>query len=296
LTGIPGDAVSVANWLIQKGTSLGFYAERNHVSKEDGAVADVAYFLNPEQKPVLTFTVEDADLIRLISGALQWVGSSTEPKSWMHICVILGDHANVPSIPNTAEQYDPQSLDRLPNDLENITNHMIRLLSYYIAQEATDSGEAVRRLASSTTDWPRGRGNTRLSYEASTRLTSDGLDLFSAEDKEDGEAGTILKPSRKVVPLDLVSGGASFEGALMRLIEAGEGWLLLSSEHRNYPFIFRLGIGKHGDASTLDLWFDVDKSNIPQALNFWALVEAVEGTRSVSLVGPSGGVAELSLV
>jgi hypothetical protein len=121
------------------------------------------------------------------------------------------------------------------------------------------------------------------------------LDLFSAEDAEDGDAGTILRPSRKVVPLDLASGGASFEGVLMRLVETDLGRLLLSSEHRNYPFIFRLGIGERGDASTLDLWFDVDKSNIPQTLNFWTIVEAVEGSKSVSLVGPSGGVAELSL-
>ena len=265
------------------------------MTQEDGAVADVAYFLNPGQKPILTFTVEEADPMRLISGALQWAGSSTEPKSWMHICVFLGDPAGVPPIPNTAKQYDPQSLDRLPNELENIINHMISLLSHYIAQEATDAGEAVRRLAASTFYWPGGRGNTRLSYAASTRLTGDGLGLFSAEDAEDGEAGTILRPSRKVVPLDVVSGGASFEGALMRLVEADEGRLLLSSEHRNYPFIFRLDTGERGDSSTLDLWFDVDKSNIPQALNFWALVEAVEASRVVSLVGPSGGVAEVAL-
>jgi hypothetical protein len=265
------------------------------VSQEDGAVADVAYFLNPGQKPVLTFTVEEADPLRLISGALQWLGSSTEPKSWMHICVFLGDPASVSQTPNTAKQFDSLSLGHLPDDLEEIATHMIRLLSHYVAQEATNVGEAVRKLAASTTDWPKGRGSTRLSYETSTRLTGDGLDLFSAEDAEDDEAGTILRPSRKVVPLDVVSGGASFEGALMRLVEAVEGRLLLSSEHRNYPFIFRLGTGEHGDASTLDLWFDVDKSNIPQALNFWALVEAVEASRLVSLIGSSGGVAEVTL-
>jgi hypothetical protein len=294
-TGIPVDAVSVTEWLIERGTSLGFHIERNHVSQEDGAIADVAYFLNPGQKPILTFTVEEAESMRLISGALQWAGSSTEPKSWMHICVFLGDLAGIPSIPNTAKHYEAQSLDRLPGDLDEIVAHMIKLLTHYIAQEVIDTGAAIRRIAASTVDWPRGRRNTRLGYVASTRLTGYGLDLFSAEDNEDGEAGTILKPSRKVVPLDLVSGGASFEGALMRLVEARERQLLLSSEHRNYPFIFCLSTGEHGGESSLELWFDVDKSNVPQALNFWALVEAVEGSKLVSLVGPSERVAELLL-
>jgi hypothetical protein len=119
--------------------------------------------------------------------------------------------------------------------------------------------------------------------------------LFSVEDVEDGEAGTILRPSRKVVPLDVVSADVPFEGVLFRLVEANERRLLLSSEHRNYPFIFRLSTGEHGGASTLDLWFDVDKSNIPQALNFWAQIEAVELSKIVTLVSSSGGVAELSL-
>jgi hypothetical protein len=81
----------------------------------------------------------------------------------------------------------------------------------------------------------------------------------------------------------------------MRLVEARERQLLLSSEHRNYPFIFCLSTGEHGGESSLELWFDVDKSNVPQALNFWALVEAVEGSKLVSLVGPSERVAELLL-
>jgi hypothetical protein len=265
------------------------------VSQEDGAVADVAYLLNPGQKPVLTFTIEDADPMRLISGVLQWAGSSTEPKSWIHISIFLGDLAGIPPIPNTAKQYDHKSLDQLPHDLENITDHMIKHLSHYIAREAIDAGEAIKRITASTADWPRGRIKTRLSYVASTRLTGDGLDLFSAEDAEDGDAGIILRPSRKVVPLDMVSGEVSFEGVLMRLVETNLGRLLLSTEHRNYPFILQLSTGEHSETSTLDLWFDVDKSNIPQTLNFWTIVEAIESSKSVSLVGPSGGVAELTL-
>lgn len=295
-TGIPADAAGVTGWLIERGAGLGFYAEGNLVSREDGAVADVAYSLNHGQKPVLTFTVEDSDPVRLIMGAFQWTGSSTEPKSWMHICVFLGDALVIPSIPSTAKQYDTKSLVRLPHDIDEVAAHMVRLLSHYSAPETTDTGEGVRRLTAATADWPKGRGNTRLSYKASTNLTGDGFGLFSAEDAEDGEAGTILRPSRKVVPLDFVGGGVSFEGALMRLVEAKPAQLLLSSEHRNYPFILHLTSPEGGGESTLDLWFDVEKSNIPQALEFWSLVEAVESSKALTIAGPSGELAALTSI
>ena len=275
--------------------SLGFHAEGNLMSQEDGAVADVAYSLNPGQKPVLTFTVEDSDPVRLISGALQWVGSSTEPKSWMHICVFLGDSSGIPLISSTAKQYDAESLGRLPRDIDEIAAHMVRLMSHYSAPETTDMMEAVRRLAVATADWPTGRGNTRLSYADSARLMGDGFGLFSAEDAEDGEAGIILRPSRKVVPLDFVGGGELFEGVLMRLVEAKGGSIQLSSEHRNYPFIFQLSSPMGGGRSTLDIWLDVDKSNIPQTLRFWGLVESIESSEAVTLSGPSGEMAVLTL-
>ena len=274
---------------------LGFHVEGNLVSQEDGAVADVAYYLNPGQKPVLTFTVEDSDPVRLISGALQWAGSSTEPKSWMNICIFLGDASGIPPIPSTAKQYDSESLGRLPRDIDEIAAHMVRLMSHYSAPETTETVETVRRLAVVTTDWPKGRDNTRLSYTDSARLMGDGFSLFSAEDAEDGEAGTILRPSRKVVPLDFVGGGEFFEGVLMRLVEAEGGRIQLSSEHRNYPFIFRLFSPMEGGRSTLDIWFDVDKSNIPQALRFWELVEGIESSEAVTISGPSNEIAVLTL-
>ncbi len=265
------------------------------MSQEDGAVADVAYSLNQGQKPVLTFTVEDSDPVRLISGALQWAGSSTEPKSWMHICVFLGDASGISPIPSTAKQYDAESLGRLPRDIDEIAAHMVRLMSHYSAPETTDTVEAVRMLAVATTDWPKGRDNTRLSYAYLARLIGDEFGLFSAEDTEDGDAGTILRPSRKVVPLDFIGGDELFEGALLRLVEAKGGRIQLSSEHRNYPFIFRLSSPMGGGRSTLDIWFDVDKSNISQALRFWGLVEAIESSEAVTLSGPSGEMAVLTL-
>jgi hypothetical protein len=79
----------------------------------------------------------------------------------------------------------------------------------------------------------------------------------------------------------------------MRLIEAEDGHLLFSTEHRNYPFILRLKVAERGGPSMLDLWFDADKSTVPQALEFSALLEAVESSKLVRLLGPSDEVAEL---
>ena len=265
------------------------------MSQEDGAVADVAYSLNPGQKPVLTFTVEDSDPVKLISSGLQWVGSSTEPKSWIHICVFLGDASGIPPIPNTAKQYDAESLGSLLGDIDDFAAHMVRLMSHYSTSETSDTVEAVRMVAAATADWPMGRGNIQLNHAYSARLMGDGFGLFSAEDSEDGEAGTILIPSRKVMPLDFECGGGLFEGILMRLIEAKGGCIQLSSEHRNYPFIFRLSSPMGGGRSTLGIWFDVDKSNIPQALRFWELVEAIESSAAVTLSGPAGVMAVLTL-
>jgi hypothetical protein len=82
----------------------------------------------------------------------------------------------------------------------------------------------------------------------------------------------------------------------MRLVEAKHGQLLLSSEHRNYPFIFHLTSPVGGGESTLDLWFDVDKSNIPQALGLWSFVEAVESSKALTIAGPSGELAALTSI
>jgi hypothetical protein len=128
---------------------------------------------------------------------------------------------------------------------------------------------------------------------ASARL-GEGLFLFAAESEDDvGAELPALEPSRNVVPLEFVSGGVSFGGALMRLIEVEGGCFLFSTEHRNYPFIMRLKVAEGGGPSMLDLWFDADKSNVPQALEFSALIEAVESVKSVRLLGPSDEVAEL---
>jgi hypothetical protein len=280
-----------------KGRSLGFYTETSYMSPEGDAVADVAWALNTGQKPVFTFTVEEKDPTMIFAGALQWAGSSTEPRSWMHIYVFLGGSLEAPAdllFPSNIKVYDSQGITNLPYDLEELTAHMVQLLSRYGSLSTGFTlKESVKIMTYIAEGWPRGKLNTRLSYRASARL-GEGLFLFTSENEDDeGAEKPSLKPSRNVVPLEVVSGGVNFGSALMRLIEAEDSYLLFSTEHRNYPFILRLKVAERGGPSMLDLWFDADKSNVPQALEFSALIEAVESSKLVRLLGPSDEVAEL---
>jgi len=299
ITGVPVDKAGLTSWLVMKGEGLGFHTETGYTSPECDAVADVAWALNPNQKPIFTFNVEEADPTMILPGALQWAGSSTEPRSWIHVYMFLSGSsetlATLP-FPSNIKLYDSQGITSLPGDLEELTANMARILSRYVGVSTGSTlRESVKGAAVATDGWPIGKPNTRLSYTASARLGEE-LVLFAAENGEDGEAKVpALKSSRNVVPLEIASGGASFGGALMRLIEAGAGHFLFSTEHRNYPFVMRLNVAEGGGPSRLDLWFDADKSNVPQALGFWALIEAVESSRSVSLLGPSGEVAGLSI-
>jgi hypothetical protein len=237
--------------------------------------------------------------MRLLASALQWAGSSTEPKSWVHICILTSGSADaLPPLPlpKSVKIYDSRSLPTLSNALEGYTETMIRLLRPYTDDEPGGSiPEAVKRLSRLTAEWPKGMWGSRLSLKARAAF-DEGVYMFAAEDMEDDEAEVpVLKPSRKVVPLEVTNGDASFEGALMRLTEAQGGTLLFSTEHRNYPFIFRLSAREGGGDSTLNLWFDVDKSNIPQTLRFRELVEGVLSSKSVTFAGPSGDVSRLTL-
>jgi hypothetical protein len=234
----------------------------------------------------------------LAAYALQWVGSSTEPKSWIHIGILLNGSTDPLSsfpLPRSVRLYDERSLPSLGSDLEELTEHMIRLLRTYTDDEPGGSTpETVCRLSRITEGWPKGMWASRLSLKVKT-VFGEGLSLFAVEGAEDEETDApTLNPSRKVVPVDLTCGDISFEGALMRLTEAHERKLLFSTEHRNYPFIFQLTAGEDGD-SKLDLWFDVDKSNIPQALRFKEMVEGVLSSKGAVFASPSGELARITL-
>lgn len=284
---------------MNQGLRLGFQTEINYTNPEDNTVAEAAWVLNHGQKPVIIFSVEEADSMRLIASAMQWAGSSTEPKSWMRICILLRGSIDALStfpLPKSVKVYDERSLAVLGNDLEELTENMIRLLRPYGEDEFSGSiPEEVQRLSRLTADWPNSMCGSRLSLNAQAAF-GEGVYMFAAEGTEDDETEVpILKPSRKVVPVELTCGDASFEGALVRLIEAKGGKLLFSTEHRNYPFILRVSAPEGGGDSLLDFWFDVDKSNIPQALRYRDLVEGVMSSKVAILSGPLSEVARLTL-
>ncbi|MFA5869992.1 MAG: hypothetical protein WC941_09875 [Candidatus Bathyarchaeia archaeon] len=298
---IPPDGEGCVKWLVEMGADLGFHAEANYVS-DDGSTADAAWVLNPGQRPIFTFTVEEADPMRLTSAALQWVGTSTEPRSWMHIGILLGGSVggvSLPGLPERLRIYGGDEADRLEADLEGFTKEVIRLLAKYMKTAPSGGGlrGSIKALADSTLGWPRGQPDARIEKEATAIISEEGLYPFTAETSEDDEAPEItLAPSRKVVPLDIKSGEITFDGALMRLTEADAERLLLSSEHRNLPFTFRFSLPRAGGGASLGLWFDADKSNQPQALEFWALADAAEAAGTIGLLGPSGEVAAFTLV
>jgi hypothetical protein len=286
-------------WLTETGEELGFHTETGYTSPEENAITEAAWALNSGQKPVFTFAVEEADPMRLAASALQWVGLSTEPKSWMHICISSSGSADSLAsfpLPRSVKIYDRRSLPHLYHDLEGLTEKMTQLLRTYTDDEpGGDIPTTVRRLSHITTEWPKGIWSPRLSLKGRT-VFGEGLLLFAAEGVEDDETDVpALKPSRKVVPLEILGGNASFEGALMRLTEAQGENLVFSTEHRNYPFIFHLSAQRGGGDSKLSLWFDVDKSNIPQALMFRELAEDVMSSKTTVLVGPTGEFARVSL-
>ncbi|HIH89663.1 TPA: hypothetical protein HA344_10735 [Candidatus Bathyarchaeota archaeon] len=283
---------------MEEGARLGFHTETSYTSPE-GDVADAVWRLNPDQKPIFTFTIEH-DLTALAASALQWVGSSTEPKSWMHICVLTSGAADSLSsfpLPASIRVHEGRDTEALSRDLEESTLKMTRLLGTFTDDEPGGTlSETVKRLSAITATWPKDMWASRLTLKAETVFNDEGLYLFAAEGMEDEEIDApALKPSRKVVPVDIDCGDTSFEGALMRLVNASCGRILFSTEHRNYPFIFRLSTTLGGGDSALDLWFDVDKSNVPQALRFRELVEGIATSRIFVFTGPSGEVARLTL-
>jgi hypothetical protein len=222
------------------------------------------------------------------------MGSSTEPKSWRHICILTADANPLPELPDQLYGGDKPTISRC---LEEYTQKMTQLLRTFTDDEPGGSlPDTVKRLSAITAEWPKEMWASRLTLKTNTAFDEECLSLFAAENEEDDEAETpTLQPSRKVVPLDIVGGGTTFEGALMRLAKANDGHLLLSTEHRNYPFIFRLSAPAGDGESKLDLWFDVDKSNIPQALRFRELVEDITFSKQAVLTCPSGELARITL-
>jgi len=293
---IPGDVTGCVEWLIKKGRALGFHTVAGYLSPEDGLVADASWALNPGQKPLFTFNV-DSDPGSLYTNALQWAGTSTEPKSWIHVGVLLHGpfELSFPGLPPRIRLF-VFDVAQLSAALEEFARKVATLLVRYIGIELSASlPMVICVLARSTKGWPKGQPNTRIELAADTNVSPEGLSVFAVETEDNEVADPVLVPSRKVVPLEITAGDNFFDGALIRLIEADERHLLFSSEHRNLPFTFRFYLDKTTLKGSLSLWFDADKSNPPQATVFWELASAAHETGELRLCGPNGEVVAFSV-
>ena len=94
-----------------------------------------------------------------------------------------------------------------------------------------------------------------------------------------------LAPNRTTVPLTAVSGDATLEGILPRLIQT-EPYLVFFTEHRNLPIVFKLELGVD---PKLTVRFEADKGNLIEATSFESLVTAIKSTGEISFDNPNSG-------
>ncbi len=259
-------------WLSSEGNKLGYRPELGYVCPIDGQRADVAWMLDNTRLPLFTFTVEPEDLQKLTSEALNWLGSSTEPKTWMHIGILTGDSKQILS-PMVQEDRiriltDVEDTKSITSVLEKLHESAMSLLEHY---SRVDLG-----------NWPKEQPNRRETFPISISIN---LTVFTDKNL------TEISPSSNILPLNIIIDKTNvFESALFRLVSVKESLIQLSTEHRNLPFIFNFEADTGKQKGTLALSFDADKSNIPQALIYQSMLEKYTETGRLALIDHSGKV------
>jgi hypothetical protein len=281
----------LVNWLIEKGTELGFVSTSDYVDLTEGISADVAWNIDG-RKPVVTFICLEDDSEGLLSEAIRWVGSSTEPKVWRHYVVCLD------SLPSTLDVSLPSNVvvlsvedsgfSKLGQDLQDLSNEVWKLLRIYSKENGSSKLQpTVKSLSSSIRDWPLGISEKRISYEVKLS-EAHHLNTFYNEIEANKKKESGLIPSRNVIPLDIIIGDFTFEGALLRLVSSNDGILYFSTEHRNLPFTIGFKITR--DSGFLYFWFDPDKSNVVQALIYSNMVNNYIAMGLARFVGFEGEI------
>lgn len=264
-------------WLSSKGRKLGYHPEVGYVCPVDGQRADVAWMFNNTKLPLFTFTVETHDLQRLVSEALNWLGSSTEPKTWMHIGIFTG--SGTKQMISSIVKEDRIRLLTGVEDTKSITCTLEKLHKSAISLLG-DYSRVDPKI------WPREQPNR---YETFPISFSVDLTIFADEDS------TVISSSSNIVPLNIIIDKATvFDSMLFRLISVKESLIRLSTEHRNLPYILHLEANTDSGEGTLVFGFDADKSSIPQALIYQSMLEKYTEAGRSTFKDQSGGVfAEL---
>jgi hypothetical protein len=269
--------MELADWLDSLALELGFTPIRGYLSPVDGTPADSAWLLHPSQPPLAVFISEP-------EFAFQWLGSSTEPKAWL-VAVTADAPLQAPDPRITCYGTDESARARIRRDMTELASSIHALL------EPSGAGLATARR------WPEGQKDTRIHYASasghSVKASEETATAFAAWGEEEGDAPSLV-PSRQVVPVSVVAGeNVVFDSAMLRLVERRGNRILLSSEHRNLPYMFRVIIDPDAGAS-VDLWFDADKSSLAQALLFQRIQREADQGRLI-FIDPSGStVATLS--
>jgi hypothetical protein len=292
----PRGANNTIKFLLEWGTALGFQTNENYLNPELGTTSDVAWYFNIKQRPIFTFVIETDHPLRLTEKMLQWASTSTEPESWMHIGILETDAAKKPvviNLPPRMRVFNGDHREILKEEVEELVRLATQLLRRYYKVE--DEQPSIKLISKVMKDWPKGQLNTRVVLNASSVTLGDGVYAFAVETEEDEEMQElVLTPSRKVVPVDISVGAYVFDGVLIRLTNSTRDVTVFSSEHRNLPFTFLFNI-KGGNTGSVNLWFDADKSNPPQALLFWELVKAAQKFGCLKLKGSVGEVASFTI-
>jgi hypothetical protein len=264
-------------WLSSEGRKLGYHPEVGYICPVDGQHADIAWMFNNTKLPLFTFTVENHDLQRLASEALNWLGTSTEPKTWMHIGIFTGSDANqmISSIVQESRirlLTDVEDTKSITSTLEKLHKSAISLLGDYSRVDPKI--------------WPLEQPNRRVTLPISFSLD---LTIFADEDSK------AISPSSNIVPLNIIIDKTTvFDSMLFRLTSVKEPLIRLSTEHRNLPYILHIEANTNSGEGTLVFGFDADKSSIPQALIYQSMLEKYTEIGRLTLKDQSGGVfAEL---
>jgi hypothetical protein len=103
--------LSFLEWLVQKGTSLGFVVEREYPLLKGTYYADVAWKLSRNSSPLVTFEVETKDSVRIFKNVLKYFGPSSEKiaKPWHHFLIVMNgrlSEGNKSGMHNLIHQYN----------------------------------------------------------------------------------------------------------------------------------------------------------------------------------------------
>jgi hypothetical protein len=266
-------------WLSSEGRKFGYRPELWYICPFDGQRADVAWMFKNTPLPLFTFTVKSQDFQKLTSEALIWLGSSTEPKTWMHVGIFTG--GGTKQILSPMVQEDRIRILNSVEDTKSISSIFEKL-----NKSAMSLLERYSRV--DPTNWPKEQPNRCETFPISISLD---ITIFTDEDS------TVISPSSNILPLNIIIDKATvFDSTLFRLISVKESLIQLSTEHRNLPFIFNLEADTASGEGTLVLGFDADKSSIPQALIYQSMLEKYTEIGRLALTDQSGEVfAELFL-